>query len=190
MDFYDKLLSHKAINNLTFKEIGNVVDLKDAAVRIAIKRRSLSRLQEKALSDFYNLNGKEQIITKGEKFTADEFRSIRIDMNLTQEKFGEILGLGTRMVQKIEKGDSDISDSVDKLLKMIVKNDSPTSVEQLLKEPEENYGEKISSIEDIIAKKILAKLKPHLNQSEQALAKILLDLDQIKDNINKKTTQL
>lgn len=42
--------------------------------------------------------------------------------SMTQEEFGSMLGVGPRIVQKWEKSNAEISDSVDKLLKLLVKD--------------------------------------------------------------------
>lgn len=49
MNFYEKLLSYKAINKLSWSDIGVVVNKEQAAIRIAVTRESLSKLEIKEL---------------------------------------------------------------------------------------------------------------------------------------------
>jgi len=49
MDFYDKLLSYKAVNKLSWSDIGSVINKEQATMRIAVNRKSLSELEIREL---------------------------------------------------------------------------------------------------------------------------------------------
>lgn len=92
MNFYEKLLSYKAINKLSWSDIGDVVDKEQAAIRIAVSRESLSKLEIKEIEKkFFNeqdVNSelkdnlqydKEKFISAGEyQVSIDDFVSALI----------------------------------------------------------------------------------------------------------------
>ncbi|TSE05829.1 hypothetical protein [Aquimarina algiphila] len=55
MDFYKKLLLFKSINKLSYKEIGEPIQMDQAAIRMAVNRKSLRPSDEKVLTDFFDL---------------------------------------------------------------------------------------------------------------------------------------
>ena len=59
MEFYDKLLSYKGINKLSWKAIGDVISKEETAMRIAVKRKSLSDLEIREIEKFFFLETKE-----------------------------------------------------------------------------------------------------------------------------------
>lgn len=56
MDFYEQLEKYKKTNRLTNEEIGALVDKKSEAFRIALKRKSLSKLEIDLLEKHYGLS--------------------------------------------------------------------------------------------------------------------------------------
>ena len=56
MDFYDRLIAYKALNKLGFREIGDIVDMSEAAIRQAVKRKSLNRFQIQELEIYFELD--------------------------------------------------------------------------------------------------------------------------------------
>lgn len=54
MDFYDKLLLHKQRQKIGYKAIGDIIDLKPDAIRMAIERRSLTRLQMSEIEKYFD----------------------------------------------------------------------------------------------------------------------------------------
>lgn len=55
MDFYDKLKSVKGFKNLGWKEIGDIVDMKPDAIRVAVERKSLDKFKIKEIEKYYDL---------------------------------------------------------------------------------------------------------------------------------------
>jgi hypothetical protein len=53
MDFYEKLKGVKSVKKLTWTEIGAVVNKKEAAIRIAFDRKSLTQLERKELENIF-----------------------------------------------------------------------------------------------------------------------------------------
>ena len=50
MDFYERLKAHKALKKLGWKSIGEILSKNDAAIRIAVERKSLSELEKKEIN--------------------------------------------------------------------------------------------------------------------------------------------
>ena len=63
MDFYKQLKYYKANNNISWKDIGAVIDKEEATIRIAVKRESLSDLEKKELEKMFSLEKVEEINT-------------------------------------------------------------------------------------------------------------------------------
>ncbi|MEJ1221746.1 hypothetical protein [Sediminicola sp. 1XM1-17] len=53
--FYDRLRIYKAQNKVGYKDMGEVLDMTDATIRMALKRESLSELQKNRLQEVFNL---------------------------------------------------------------------------------------------------------------------------------------
>jgi len=62
-DFYENFNANKKRHHLNNKKIGEVVELKPDALRMAIKNQSLSKLQINAINELFN-EKKPQIIDK------------------------------------------------------------------------------------------------------------------------------
>ncbi len=63
-DFYNKLVSFKALNSLKWKDIGDVIGMKEATIRLAVKRESLTDLEKRELE--------EKLLNAGNKALNDE----------------------------------------------------------------------------------------------------------------------
>ncbi|MFC4632977.1 hypothetical protein ACFO3O_03615 [Dokdonia ponticola] len=53
MNFYEKLLSYKALNKLSWKEIGDIIGKEQATIRIAVTRESLSELEIREIENIF-----------------------------------------------------------------------------------------------------------------------------------------
>ncbi|MFC4636666.1 hypothetical protein ACFO3O_22365 [Dokdonia ponticola] len=51
MNFYEKLLSYKALNKLSWKDIGDIIGKEQATIRIAVRRESLSDLEIREIEE-------------------------------------------------------------------------------------------------------------------------------------------
>ncbi len=54
MDFYDKLMSFKAVERLDWQELGEIVHMNAAAMRMAVKRKSLDQFKIDALEKYFD----------------------------------------------------------------------------------------------------------------------------------------
>lgn len=88
MDFYDRLLLYKSKNKLGYRELGAYIGLKDAAMRMAVTRKTLSGLQIRELEEViseerdHNLDESETNYHKNEKLTP-KFKGKRIVLDET-----------------------------------------------------------------------------------------------------------
>lgn len=76
-DFYKKLVSYKAINKLTNKEIGEVIGMNPDTLRMAVDRRSLNKWQISEISNKYgfsepNKNSKSILVETDLEVLKDE----------------------------------------------------------------------------------------------------------------------
>lgn len=82
MDFYEKLLSYKALNKISWPKIGKIIDMEQATIRMAVDRKSLSNLQKKALEEHFNLT-KKMGFSKNDneviRVLSDKFEGISVD---------------------------------------------------------------------------------------------------------------
>lgn len=114
------------------------------------------------------------------KYSYLQIKEIRKKFGFNQEKFGQMLGVGQRIVQKWEKGDSEISDTCQKLLEMKLKYSIDLNSQIVKEEPEAYNLNKKNSVEDIISDSILSKLQPEINILKENLKEILLKIDKIR----------
>ncbi|UZO81484.1 hypothetical protein NBT05_03180 [Aquimarina sp. ERC-38] len=56
MDFYEKIIQIKKDNNLTYSDLGEPINLKGSALRMALKRKSLSDLQKRELNTKFTIS--------------------------------------------------------------------------------------------------------------------------------------
>ncbi len=54
MDFYQRLLSYKAVNKMSWGQIGSHINKEQATIRIAVNRKSLSELEKKELEKLFD----------------------------------------------------------------------------------------------------------------------------------------
>lgn len=89
MDFYDLLLLHKSKKKLSYKDIGSVLNMTQAAARMAINRRSLSKLQIKEIANFFGFEKHKQDYTSnldGEiAVKEDKFREWSLDEKIAEK---------------------------------------------------------------------------------------------------------
>lgn len=55
LDFYSKLLSYKAVNKLSWGQLGQVIEKEPATIRIAVNRKSLTKLEQNEFEKLFDL---------------------------------------------------------------------------------------------------------------------------------------
>lgn len=116
------------------------------------------------------------------KYSGIEIRGARIKFGKTQKEFGELLGVGQRTIQKWESDESDISETAQKLLTILINQG-----EEILGVSTRNTSfekDKEVSIEETIANAVLEKLRPYFANIENALAENILDVDDLIDKVD------
>jgi len=100
MDFYEKLKVVKTVKKLTWTDIGKVIDKKEAAIRIAFDRQSLSELERKELEKiFVKLYDEDEYISKLRE--QDPQYPIYIPESLS-DKFSIEEQIANKVVQKLK----------------------------------------------------------------------------------------
>jgi len=66
LEFYNKLISYKALNRLSWGDLGRVIDKEPATIRIAVNRKSLTNLEQKEFEKLFVIK-KTNIKTPYEK---------------------------------------------------------------------------------------------------------------------------
>lgn len=115
VDIYDKIESFKKLNKLTNKELGEVVDLSSDAFRMAVKRKSLSTLEVKALEHFF---AKGDVVV--EQMTVNdafemEFLNNKNANSFTKLPNGQYLMTMPLAEHKIQAGFLDVYQDIDTL---------------------------------------------------------------------------
>ncbi|KAB8153360.1 hypothetical protein EZY14_009005 [Kordia sp. TARA_039_SRF] len=67
MDFYERILAAKALQKLSWADIGSKINMKEAAMRVAVKRKSLSELEIKELEKYFLSENKYDVDSTEEK---------------------------------------------------------------------------------------------------------------------------
>jgi hypothetical protein len=75
--FYDKLLAYKGIHKIGWLEIGKVIGFQQATIRMAVDRKSLSRLEIVALSKHFDIE-KNKIDDITSSKTLSDFTNLQI----------------------------------------------------------------------------------------------------------------
>lgn len=109
--------NHLSIPNFILYKCGNCGE--------AFHDKEQVKQNEKNIRDFQR--------TTDQLLSADEIRHVRVGLGFTQEKFGEILGGGTKAFARYENGTVTQSRPMDNLLRVLWHN--PTGINIILRKP-------------------------------------------------------
>lgn len=120
MNFYDEILLVKKNKKLNNKQLGEVINKSSDAIRFALKRKSLTELEINKLKETFfdkNIGSKFQ-----DELSKDDLADLRMQVNMTQAKFSELVGVDIRTVQNWESGDITLKGAKARKVKRLVDN--------------------------------------------------------------------
>ncbi len=129
MDFYDQLLIEKKRRGLNNKDVGAIIGKTGDALRVAMKRRSLSELEIKEIKKYFKLdhlseNGNEVKEAKqGGPQTIQELVAIAV-MNKLAPVINKVLESHQKIIKELSEQSVDIDelkDEVSDLKEMVLK---------------------------------------------------------------------
>ncbi len=129
MDFYDQLLIEKKRRGLNNKDVGAIIGKTGDALRVAMKRRSLSELEIKEIKKYFKLdhlseNGNEVKEAKKEgPQTIQELVAIAV-MNKLAPVINKVLESHQKIIKELSEQSVDIDelkDEVSDLKEMVLK---------------------------------------------------------------------